>query len=252
MDIATPIGILVALGLVAFGIGGGIASFVNVPSIMIVVGGTIGALLVSYPLGDVLKIFGVALKTFIHKMPAAEEVIGQLVEFSQLVRKEGILTLESRVDGISISFMARGVQMAIDGREPGEIEDILYMEMDKLRDRHAKGAELLTQVGTLAPAMGMIGTLIGLVLMLQNMSDPSTIGPSMAVALITTFYGALIANVFAIPMASKLRIRSKDEQLLYEVIVTGVRSLVSGENPRSLEAKLLAFLPPNRRKPTLE
>ncbi len=252
MDIATPIGIILALGMVVFGIGGGLASFVNVPSLLIVVGGMTGALLVSYPLGDILKVFGVVLKTFIYPLPAATEAIGQLVEFSQVVRREGILALENSIGSISNPFMIKGIQMAIDGREPSEIEDVLYMETEKLKDRHAKGSEILMQAGALAPAMGMIGTLIGLVLMLQNMSDPSTIGPSMAVALLTTFYGAIISNVFAIPMASKLKSRSKDEQLLYEIIITGVHSLVSGENPRSLEMKLLSFLPPSQRKPTLE
>jgi len=252
VDIATPIGIIVALGMVIFGIGSGLASFVNIPSLLIVVGGTIGAVLVSYPLSDVFKVFGVVLKTFIYPLPSADEAIGQLVEFSQVVRREGILALENTVGDLSNPFMIKGIQMAIDGREPSEIEDVLYMETEKLKDRHAKGSEMLMQVGALAPAMGMIGTLIGLVLMLQNMSDPSTIGPSMAVALLTTFYGAIISNVFAIPMAAKLKSRSKDEQLLYEIILAGVHSLVSGENPRSLEMKLLAFLPPAQRKATLE
>ncbi len=252
MDIATLIGLVLAFGLVVFAIGSGISSFIDPPSAMIVIGGTVGVMLVSYPLSDVLKIIGVAMKTIIYKLPAPKDVIAQLVEFSQVVRKEGILALESKVGEVDNPFMAKGLQMAIDGQEPNEIEDILYMEMEKLKDRHSKGADLLTQMGTMAPAMGMIGTLVGLVLMLQNMSDPSSIGPSMAVALLTTFYGALIANIVALPMAAKLKSRSKDELLLHEIILTGIQSLVAGENPRVMEQKLLGFLPPKERQSSFD
>jgi len=252
VDIATLIGLVLAFGLVVFAIGSGLSSFIDPPSAMIVIGGTVGVMLVSYPLGDVLKIIGVSMKTFIYKLPAPKDVIAQLVEFSQVVRKEGILALESKVGDVDNPFMAKGLQMAIDGQEPNEIEDILYMEMEKLKDRHGKGADLLTQLGTMAPAMGMIGTLVGLVLMLQNMSDPSSIGPSMAVALLTTFYGALIANLVALPMAAKLKSRSKDELLLHEIILTGIQSLVAGENPRVMEQKLLGFLPPKERQSSFD
>ena len=233
MDIATLIGILLAFGLVGFAIGGGLPSFIDPPSIMIVIGGTIGVVLVSYPLADVLKLIGVTLKTFMYKMNSPSETITELVELSQVVRKEGILALESKMGDISNQFMAKGLQMAIDGQEPGEIEEILYMEMDKLSARHAKGADIMAQVGTMAPAMGMIGTLVGLVLMLQNMSDPSSIGPSMSIAL---------------PMSAKLKSRSKDEVMLHEIILTGIQSLVAGENPRVMEQKLLGYLPPKDRK----
>ncbi len=247
MDIATLIGIVMAFGLVMFAIGSGLPSFMDPPSMLIVIGGTIGVILVSYPLADVLKLIGVSLKTFMYKIGSPKETISELVELSQVVRKEGILALESKMDDISNPFMSKGLQMAIDGQEPSEIEDILYTEMDKLSLRHAKGAELMAQVGTMAPAMGMIGTLVGLVLMLQNMSDPASIGPSMSIALLTTFYGAIIANIFALPMSAKLKSRSKDEILLHEIILTGIQSLVAGENPRVMEQKLLGFLPPKER-----
>ncbi|MDQ6957892.1 MAG: motility protein A [Mariprofundaceae bacterium] len=252
MDIATLIGLILAFGLVVFAIGSGIPSFIDPPSMLIVIGGTIGVVLVSYPLADVLKIIGVVMKTIMYKLPAAKDVITELVEFAQIVRKEGILALESRVGDVSNPFMAKGLQMAIDGQEPTEIEDILYMEMEKLGARHTKGADIVIQVGTMAPAMGMIGTLVGLVLMLQNMSDPSSIGPSMSIALLTTFYGALIANIVALPMAAKLKSRSKDELMLHEIILTGVQSLVAGENPRVMEQKLLGFLPPKERKSSFD
>lgn len=252
MDIATLIGLVLAFGLVVFAIGSGIPSFIDPPSMLIVIGGTVGVVLVSYPLADVLKIIGVIMKTIMYKLPAAKDTIAELVEFSQIVRKEGILALESRVGDVNNPFMAKGLQMAIDGQEPTEIEDILYMEMEKLGARHTKGADIVIQVGTMAPAMGMIGTLVGLVLMLQNMSDPSSIGPSMSIALLTTFYGALIANIVALPMAAKLKSRSKDELMLHEIILTGVQSLVAGENPRVMEQKLLGFLPPKERESSFD
>ena len=151
------------------------------------------------------------------------------------------------MDEVESDFMKKGLQMAIDGQEPSEIEDILYNEIEKVKDRHQKGADMFTAFGTFAPAMGMIGTLVGLVLMLQNMSDPSSIGPSMSIALLTTFYGALMANIIFMPMANKLKSRSKDEILIYEIILTGIQSLVAGENPRVMEQKLHGFLPPKER-----
>jgi len=168
------------------------------------------------------------------------------------VRKDGILALESEVGSIENKFMAKGLQMAIDGQEPAAIEDILYMEMDKVSERHTLGADMFTALGTYAPSMGMIGTLVGLVLMLQNMSDPSSIGPSMSIALLTTFYGALMANILCLPMAGKLKTRSKEELLIHEIILVGIQSLVAGENPRVMEQKLLGYLPPKERKSSFD
>jgi len=248
VDIATLIGLVAAFGLVLFAIGSGIPSFIDPPSIMIVVGGTFGVIMIAYPLNSVIGLIGIIIKTFMYKTESGPEVITELVELSQVVRKDGILALESKVGDIDNQFMAKGLQMAIDGQEPGDIEDILYMEMDKVSDRHNKGADMLTALGTFAPSMGMIGTLVGLVLMLQNMSDPSSIGPSMSIALLTTFYGALMANIIFLPMAGKLKARSKDELLVHEIILTGVQSLVAGENPRVMEQKLLGYLPPKERQ----
>jgi len=217
-----------------------------------VVGGTFGVIMIAYPLNTVIGLVGIIVKTFMYKVDAGKDIITQLVELSQVVRKDGILALESKIGDIENQFMAKGLQMAIDGQEPGEIEDILYMEMDKVSDRHNKGADMLTALGTFAPSMGMIGTLVGLVLMLQNMSDPSSIGPSMSIALLTTFYGALMANIIFLPMAGKLKARSKEELLVHEIILTGVQSLVAGENPRVMEQKLLGYLPPKERQSAFE
>ncbi|WP_018294758.1 motility protein A [Mariprofundus ferrooxydans] len=252
MDIATIIGILVAFGLVVSAIGGGISSFIDPPSMLIVIGGTVGVLLVGYPLKTALSVIGIVMKTFLYKVDSGSEVIAKLVELAQTVRKDGILALESEVGDIDNKFMAKGLQMAIDGQEPSVIEDILYKEMDKVAERHAIGAEMFTSLGTYAPSMGMIGTLVGLVLMLQNMSDPSSIGPSMSIALLTTFYGALMANILFLPMSGKLKNRSKQEMLVHEIILVGVQSLVIGENPRIMEQKLLGYLPPKERKSSFD
>lgn len=252
MDIATILGILIAFGLVVSAIGSGLSSFIDPPSMLIVIGGTVGVLLVGYPLNKCIGVIGVVLKTFMYKMDKGSDVIAKLVELAQTVRKDGILALESEVGNIDNEFMAKGLQMAIDGQEPGAIEEILYMEMDKVAERHTLGADMFTALGTYAPSMGMIGTLVGLVLMLQNMSDPSSIGPSMSIALLTTFYGALMANILFLPMSGKLKTRSKDELLIREIIIVGIQSLVAGENPRVMEQKLLGYLPPKERKSSFD
>jgi len=252
VDIATLIGIVLAFGLVASAIGGGMSSFIDPPSMLIVIVGTVGVLLVGYPLVKCFSVIGVVMKTFMYKVDKGSEVIAKLVELAQTVRKDGILALESEVGSIENKFMAKGLQMAIDGQEPTAIEDILYMEMEKIADRHTVGADMFTSLGTYAPSMGMIGTLVGLVLMLQNMSDPSSIGPSMSIALLTTFYGALMANILFLPMSGKLKTRSKEELLIHEIILVGIQSLVAGENPRVMEQKLLGYLPPKERKSSFD
>jgi len=252
VDIATMIGIVLAFGLVVSAIGSGISSFIDPSSMLIVIGGTIGVLLVGYPLPKCISVIGIVMKTFMYKVDKGSEVIAKLVELAQTVRKDGILALESEVGSIENEFMSKGLQMAIDGQEPSSIEEILYMEMEKVADRHTLGADMFTAIGTYAPSMGMIGTLVGLVLMLQNMSDPSSIGPSMSIALLTTFYGALMANIIFLPMSGKLKTRSKEELLIREIIVVGIQSLVAGENPRIMEQKLLGYLPPKERKSSFD
>ncbi|MFA9461503.1 motility protein A [Thiohalorhabdus methylotrophus] len=254
MDIATLIGLVAAFGLVLLGIllGGTLGSFLNAPGALIVIGGTLGATLVSYPLQQVLNAGRVVKKTFFHQSENPKDVIAELLEYAQTVRKEGVLALEDRVESLENPFMQKGLQMAIDGQEPEVVEAILQNEVDKMEDRHETGAAIMDTMGSLSPAFGMIGTLIGLVQMLQSMEDPSTIGPAMAVALLTTFYGALMANAIFIPMAGKLRARSEEETLNYQIIITGVRNIVAGENPRILEQKLLAFLAPKEREPQFD
>ena len=246
MDIATILGIISATGLVlgAIFMGSGLNVFINIPSLCIVVGGTIGVTLVAYPLKDFLSVIKVVQKAIFTKNISATELISKFTDFANKTRKEGILALESEIKELSDEFFKKGVQLSIDGLEPQQIQNILDTEIDFVRDRHKLGADLFTSMGTFAPAMGMIGTLIGLVQMLQSMDDPSTIGPAMAVALLTTFYGSLMANICCMPIAGKLKTRSKEEMLTKEMTIQGIISLSNGDNPRILEQKLLAFLPP--------
>ena len=250
MDLATILGIVSAFGLVIIAIvmGGGISLFVNIPSLMIVVGGTLGATMINYPLKDVLGAIRVVKIAFFAKNETADETVKQFVEFGGKARREGILALESDVKNVEDDFLGKGLQLSVDGLEPQAIETIMDTEVAFLRERHQSGAEIFSTMGTFAPALGMIGTLIGLVQMLQSMDDPSSIGPAMAVALLTTFYGSVMANLIYMPIAGKLRTRSKEETLVKEMVIQGVISLTKGENPRILEQKMLAFMAPRDRQ----
>ena len=254
MDIATIIGLIVAGALVmaAIVMGGSMSWFVSVPSLMIVVGGTVGATLISYPLQEVLGVFKVVMKVFLHKAQSVETIIQDMVEFGKLARKEGILSFESKLKDIEDPFFAKGVSLAIDGMEAAAIKDVLSTEIAYVEERHSLGAEIFSTMAGYAPAVGMMGTIIGLVQMLMQMSDPSSIGAPMAVALLTTFYGTVLANLIFIPMAAKLKIRSKQEILLKELVLEGIMSIQSGDNHRLIEQKLMAFLPQNNKKTSKE
>jgi chemotaxis protein MotA len=251
MDLATQIGIVSAFGLVVIAIlmNGSLTIFISPSSLMIVVGGTLGTTMINYPLKEMLGTINVVKNAFFSGGgPATDEVIKQFVDLGSKARREGILALESDVKGVTDEFMKKGLQMSVDGLEPQAIEEILATEIDYLKARHQVGAEIFQTMGTFAPALGMIGTLVGLVQMLQSMDDPSSIGPAMAVALLTTFYGSIMANMVCIPIAGKLKARSKEETLIKEMVVEGVLSLTRGENPRILEQKMLAYVPPKMRK----
>jgi len=250
MDLATILGIVSAFGLVIIAIvmGGGVSLFIDVPSLFIVVGGTLGATMINYPLKDVLRAIAVMKNAFLTSGAGADEIVRQFVDFGGKARREGILALESDVKNVKDDFLGKGLQLSVDGLEPQAIETIMDTEVSFLRERHQLGAEIFSTMGTFSPALGMIGTLIGLVQMLQSMDDPNAIGPAMAVALLTTFYGSVIANLVCMPIAGKLRTRSKEETLVKEMIIQGVISLTKGENPRILEQKMLAFMAPKERK----
>ena len=248
MDIATFVGLILAgaLVLISIAMGGSMSWFISVPSAMIVLGGTMGATLLSYPLAEVLGVFKVVKNVFFHRSQSVETIIQNMVEFGKLARKEGILSFESKLKDIEDPFFAKGVSLAIDGMESNAIKDVLSTEIAYVEERHSLGAEIFTTMAAYAPAVGMMGTIIGLVQMLMQMSDPSSIGAPMAVALLTTFYGTVIANLLCIPMALKLKTRSKQEILLKELVLEGIMSIQAGDNHRLIEQKLMAFLPQKR------
>ncbi len=254
MDLSTILGIVGAFVLmaVAMASGGSLLIFIDIPSVIIVCGGTVAAVLTHYPFGDVLGSINVFKKAVLHKGTNPRERVKTLVEYAGKARKEGVLSLQSVLNSVDDDFLAKGLQMAVDGQEPETLKELLDREIDYIQERHDKGADIFMAFATYAPAMGMIGTLIGLVKMLQSLSDPSSIGPAMAVALLTTFYGALIANVICTPVAGKLKNRSASEVLDKSLIAEGLKLILKGENPRIIEQKLHAFLAPKERESSFD
>ncbi len=250
MDIATLMGIVIAFGLVIAAIvtGGSPLIFVSIPSAMIVVGGTIGATLINYPLKDVLGLVSIIKNTFFYKTIDLPSLLDRFLEFANKARREGIISLEPVLKEIDDDFFRKGLQLTVDGLEPEIIREILETEISALEERHETGHEILLTMGALAPAMGMIGTVIGLIQMLQGLDNPETIGPAMAVALITTFYGAILANIVFNPMAGKLKKRTKEEVLAKELILEGILAISKGENPQIIAERLNSYLPPKIRK----
>ena len=254
MDLATILGIVSAFGLILFAIisGSGLSAFIDIPSLAIVAGGTLGTGLINYPLKEMIGSINVVRHAFFHTAQTPGLWIPKFVEFSTTARRDGILALPNVVTDLDNTFLAKGIQLIIDGMEPKAIENILETELEFQKNRHKLGAELFQTLGGFAPAMGLIGTLVGLVQMLQSLDDPSTIGPAMAVALLTTFYGAIFANIILLPIAGKLRTRSSEEQMASELMVEGILSIAAGDNPRIVEQKLHAFLAPLLRESAYE
>lgn len=228
--------------------GSPLSIFIDIPSVLIVFGGTIGCTLIHYPFKEIASAINVGKKTIFVQEMQINTLITQLMEYANKARKEGILALQGAMESVEDEFLKKAMQMAVDGQEPATLRDMLNTEIEYIQMRHEQGAAIFSTLGAYAPAMGMIGTLIGLVQMLQSLSDPSSIGPAMAVALITTFYGAIIANVICLPMAGKLKGRSTSEVLVKTLVIEGMQSILSGENPRIMEQKLHAFIAPKLRE----
>jgi len=242
MDLATIVGIVAGCFLVSLAIflGGEPLIFLNVQGLLIVLGGTVATTLIRFPLARCLKVAGVVKKAFSSRLEAPQEIIDELIKLARQARQEGLLSLEDyQTDD---PFLHQGIQLIVDGNEAEMVEEILSTDIRYLRQRHRDGQEILKAIGDAAPAFGMIGTLIGLVIMLTNMEDVKALGPAMAVAILTTLYGALIANLIAIPLAKKLEIRSKEESLNRELFMVGLLNILKGENPRMMETVLRAFL----------
>lgn len=246
-DILTAIGLFVGITMIFLGIYanggiGGIATFYDSASILIVFGGVIGALLINFGFKDLKMTFKVFKEAFFQNDHDLRNLIDLFVKLSERARREGLLALENELENVDDPFIKKGILLAIDGIEPEVIHDIMNAEIAAMEERHEKGRAILTKAGEYSPAWGMIGTLIGLVLMLNNLSNPETIGPSMAVALLTTFYGTLLANLIFHPMAGKLENKTNDEIFMKQIIIEGVIGVQSGQNPNILREKLGAFL----------
>ncbi len=249
MDITTIIGIVLGLVLVAWGIlsNSDLGSYIDPPSLVIVLGGMFSGYLVGYPLKDVLNVGKVFGKTMKNNELDVNQIITKIIELANVARREGLLALEEAVSEIKDDFLQKGVMLIVDGTDPELVKNIMETEVENLQDRHAKNRSMLDMMGSLCPAFGMVGTLVGLVAMLQSLDDPSSIGPKMAVALLTTFYGSLFANLIFIPMVNKLSLKSNEEVLVRSVMIEGLLSIQAGENPRIIEEKLKVFLPPSVR-----
>jgi len=250
MDIATIIGILLGFFVVISAIvaGGGGKMFIHLPSLAITMGGMLCATLIHFSLRQFLGIFSVVKKTIVTKIPPPSELTQQMVNYAAINRRDGALALEQEISKIDNLFFIKGLQMLVDGQEVEAIKDIMALEVQTLQDRHSTGKKILEFMGSAAPAFGMIGTLIGLVLMLKNLDSPDAIGAGMAVALLTTFYGALAANLIFIPLAGKLGLYSKAEVTAMEMIVEGISAIARGENPTAVREKMQAFISPARRE----
>ncbi|MBL6991816.1 MAG: MotA/TolQ/ExbB proton channel family protein [Bacteriovoracaceae bacterium] len=248
MDIATIIGLALATVAIIGGIvtSGSLVIFIDVPSILVVGVGLVGVTFIRWPIEVIQKVTQFALKALLFTPSDPQKTIAEVGTLAETARRESVFALEKVP--IEDEFLKKAMLLAADNRPPEVISQILQLEIDAMEERHKVGINVMDGIGESGPAMGMIGTLMGLVIMLQNLSDPSSIGPAMAVALLTTFYGAIIANVFAIPISSKMSIRSNIEITKMNIIIAGTLGIVAGENPRLIKEKLNSFLPPNLRE----
>lgn len=247
MDLTTVIGTVLVLVLLLWSLTSGgtpLSLFIDVPSLVMVAGGTIAVTMMSFRINDLKGLVSVLLRTYLFKLPSPGEEIERVISYANLARKEGLLALEAKLEEVDDKFFAKGVQLVIDGFGAETVRDIMDLELQWQNQRHAGGKKMLDAMGSMAPAFGMIGTLVGLVKMLANLSDPSSIGAGMAVALLTTFYGAVLANAIFIPLSGKLDIRAKEEMLLRELMIEGIVAIQSGEKPQLIKEKLKGFLPP--------
>jgi chemotaxis protein MotA len=247
MDLATLIGLVGAVSAIMTAIlmGGDMDIYINAPGLMSVCAGTITVVLMKYPISVAAHAMKAAAKAFLNKAQTPDELIAKCVELSNIARKEGVLGLE-QVE-IRNEFLNRGVQLVVDGNDADFVRKMMNTDINQTIERHEEGQSIFKAIGDVAPAMGMIGTLIGLVQMMANMDDPKALGPAMAVALLTTLYGAVLANVFALPIADKLALRSKQERMTKHLIVEGISAIQEGLNPRVVEDLLKIYLPGSKR-----
>jgi chemotaxis protein MotA len=248
MDIVTLLGLAVGLSLIvgAIVIGGAVDVFVNIPGMMIVVGGTLASIMVAFPFEEVIQAFNAAFKMFVQRKTKVRDVVNIMVKVAEISRREGLVALENVQTENMV--LKKSCQLIADNADPEIIRTTLAIEINSMRRRHQVGQDVFKRLAALAPSFGMMGTLIGLVQMLSQLSDPKSIGPAMAVALLTTFYGSAMSTLFFIPIAAKLKARTLQEQLHLEVIFEGAKSILENNNPRLVYEKLSSFLAPNERE----
>ena len=251
MDLGTLVGLIGAIAMVvmAMVLGGSILTFIDAPSILIVVVGTHFVVMMTYSLGDFLGAASAGMKVLNFKPTDNEELITQIVELADMARKSGLLALEGAE--IEEEFLTKGIGLLVDGHDGDVVKNILEKDVRMAKERHSQAASVFKTMADVAPAMGMIGTLVGLVAMLSNMDDPKSIGPAMAVALLTTLYGAIMANLVGIPIASKLNMRDKEDTLSRTLMIDGLLGIQAGQNPRVIEQVLHGYLKEGKR-PTAE
>lgn len=250
LDVATIIGLIGGFGLIvaAIVLGGSPGSFVNPPGVLIVIGGTLAVTTMCFSIPEMGRTFRIALMTLFYSRRDPTEAALQVLRIAEVARRKGVLALQSSVDALGNEpFLQKGLSMVVDGTPGEEVEQIMRRDLQATIQRHARSTSVLRRMAEFAPAMGLIGTLIGLVQMLGNLQDPETIGPSMAVALLTTFYGAVLANMVFMPLASKLERNSNEETLVNNIYVMGASSIGRQENPRRLEMLINSILPPPQR-----
>ncbi|PCK03428.1 MAG: flagellar motor protein PomA [Alteromonadaceae bacterium] len=252
MDLASIVGIIGALALIVVTMlmSGELGMFVNGPSMVIVLGGTIFAVMAKYGLGQFLGALKVAGKSFKYKLPDVNELIDEIVALADEARKGGLLSLEGKE--VSSDFLQRGIQLLVDGHDPDVVKTLLNKDKVQAVERHTVGSSIFANMTDMAPAMGMIGTLIGLVAMLANMDDPKSIGPAMAVALLTTLYGAVIANALTGPMSDKLKLRATEEAMIKNLVIDALLAIQGGQNPRVIDSMLRNYLPEGKREVDVE
>ncbi len=244
MDIATLAGIVAGVGLILVSIlmNSGLSLFWSPPSAMIVIGGTMAAIFIAFPMNEVVKVMGLFLRVFLIKKSDHYQLIETMVDVCNVARKGGVLAIESKLKDIDNEFLRKGLEMTVDGKDEATVNALLKREIKQIQKSHKDGWEIFHQMGAFAPAFGMIGTLIGLIQMLADLSDVDSVGPKMAIALITTFYGALLANLFFIPMTVKLKRRSATEGLEMNLVLEGIAYIRKGVNPRFMKDVLENYL----------
>ncbi len=254
MDLGTVFGLVVGTVAIALSIiignGGNVGAmmdYIDGPSVFIVFGGTVAALFISHPAGDLKRLFSIAMNSLKTRNTNTYELIERVVQYSDMARRNGLLSIEHAMEPTDDPFLRRGLRYAVDGMDRDQIKESMEAELENVMSRHEQGKQFFDNIKDFGPAYGMLGTLIGLVGMLKNLSDPKAIGPNMAVALLTTMYGTIVANFIGGPIGNKLAIRNAEERLNKEIIIQGVLGIQAGENPKALKSRLLIFLSPRLR-----